>query len=790
MKNKILAIFLSVIMLFSAFICVLFMSLNTSAAAVTYERDTTWYDESKSILEIKDIPDFLEFMYQLEVQGTADNGASLGYTGNLAAISWDGTMPFDGKTVILTNDIVLNSGITFTENGPSSSDAYCISRIGNQIGFGGVFDGQGHTISGLYISSTKGTGGSIFGVAGAATKYPTSNVTVKNLQVKNSYITSTSRGVATIFASAAFNANVRIENVYSNAHLNSNTSIENANDSAIVGGLVANVGGKLTIDNCVYAGTMSVGAKGTELGRKHFGGFVGITSNRTINEVYYYGSVNVQASAFYGKLSNDKVQYAGKVIGQKTASDANCTDPTVIVENSILAGTVNTKSGTELGTVAGNVTSNTKISVSNTVYTPIKNNSSDVTAVFNSANSSVTITGSPTKITDSSIIGDKSANGLGNGLDTYWVSNTDVNGYPLPMGIVSTFSEESLKHDFVTFLSPSKEELLAELGDKKTNNDQYTDSSYSQYLQEYDAIVSNINKLGADLSSMDIPTLKKAAESKLVGLADKRAEIITALGVKKENSGLYTASSYAEYSAAYDEIVAGINASTDPETIDVASQITSAEAKLVDISDKRAEIIAKLEAKKENNGQYTASSYAEYSAAYDEIVAIINASEDPEIIDVATLLNEAEATLRVSPKPEDVTINDTDSSSEIDVNIYYDGDLTEKTVYSVDVIWDDISFTYNAGYVQWNPEKHSYDSLDGDEGWTDSVGNIKIVNHSNIGVLINVDFEQASTPNGTAVINIGKPQFTLDSADGTAVADAPKNNAVVGKIIVTVNKIS
>ena len=736
MKNRILSIIILAFILVSSITCFLSMNLVTSAAAVTYERDTTWYDASKTILEIKDIPDFLEFMYQLEEQGTSDNGAALGYTGNLAAISWTDKMPFEGQTVLLASDIVLNSGITFTQNGPSSTEAYCFVRNNNQIGFGGIFDGQGHTISGLYISTTKGTGGSIFGVAGAATKYPTTNVTVKNLQIKNSYITSTSRGVATVFASAAFNANVRIENVYSTAYLNSNTVTTNANDSAIVGGLVANVGGKLTIDNCVYAGTMTVGTTGTEVGRKHFGGLVGITSNRTINDVYYYGSVNVQSSAFYGTLSNDKVQYVGKVIGQKTASDSNCTDPTLTVENSILAGTVNTKSGTSLGTVAGDVTSNTKVLISNTVYTPIKNNSTDITAALNSSSSTVTTTGAPIKITDSSIIGDKSSSGLGNGLDTYWVYNSDVNGYPLPLGIVSTFTEESLLHNYVTPLGPTADELLTELGDKKSS-ETYTTASYSQYSAAYDAIVTSINKLGADLSSINVSELRAEAEAKLVTIDAQRAYFLELLGAKKSSTG------------------------------------------------------------------YTAESYAEYSAAYDAILESINtAGADIDEIDVSTLKIEAEAKLRIVPKPENGNVNSSGGSSSIDVNIYYDGDLAPKTVYSVDVIWDDLSFTYNAGYVQWNPEEHKYGALDGDEGWTDAGGQITVVNHSNDAVAVEIAFTQASTPNGTAVLNVETPEFILDSADGFAVADAPKNstkitvsgvptsNAVVGKLTVTVNKKS
>ena len=447
MKRKILSIILSASMMLTMLFGLSSINMLASTTQISYERDTTWYDADKTVLEIKDIPDFMEFMYQLEAQGTTDNGAALGYTGNLAAISWTDKMPFEGQTILLTTDIVLNPGITFTENGPSSQDAYCFERKDKQIGFGGTFDGQGHTISGLYISAAKGTAGSIFGVAGAATKYPTTNVTVKNLQIKNSYITNSYRGVATIFASAAFNANVRIENVYSNAHLNHSAGTD---ETPIIGGLCANVGGKLTIDNCVYAGTMTASDEGATKDKKYFGGLVGITSNKKLSGVHYYGVVNVQSSAFYGTLINDKASFMGKVIGQKSANDENCSDPTLIVENCILAGNMQTKTGTSLGVVVGDITSKNKVSISNTVYTPIKNNSSDISATVGTKGDSVTVTSAPIKVTDASLIGDKTASGIGNSLDFYWISNADVGGYPLPLGIVSTFSAESLSHDYVT----------------------------------------------------------------------------------------------------------------------------------------------------------------------------------------------------------------------------------------------------------------------------------------------------------------------------------------------------
>ena len=734
MKKKFLAIILSLSIALTSLAAIFSVNIVAGAEGITYERDEEWYDPDKSVLQINDIPDFIEFMYQLEEQGTADNGAALGYTGNIAAISWEGKMPFEGQTILLNTDIVLNSGIRFTATGPSSSDAYCFVRNNKQIGFGGIFDGQGHTISGLYISSTKGTGGSIFGVAGAAAEYPTTNVTVKNLQIKNSYISSSARGVATIFASAAFNANARIENVYSNAYLHHTLGTD---APVVMGGLCANVGGTLTIDNCVYAGAMTAETEGATENKKYFGGFVGMTSTRKLNDdKTYYGVVNVQSSAFYGTLVNDMASYVGKVVGQKTASDANCPEPTVTVEGCILAGNVQTKTGTALGAIAGEITSNVKVLILDTVYTPIQSNSTDVTVSIGAKTDSVTITGSPTKVTDASLVGDKSASGLGNGLDTYWVSNSDVSGYPLPLGVVSTFSEESLKHDFVTPLADPTAELLDALGAKKNNEGEYTNSSYEEYSSAYGKIVNAINSGNSEYSVDDILSLKENAEAWLVTVEEARTNLLASLGEKIINDDLYTDESYAEYTSAYDDIVAAIN----------------------------------------------------------------SAGSDIESIDVLSLKTIAEAKLQMLPNDEKTTITEQGGSASVNITVNYLGTSNLNTVYSVDVIWDDISFTYDAGSMQWDPEAHDYVSEEREAGWSDASGKITVINHSNADVNIDVTFDKSNIVNGNADLSIATPSFTLNSAVGTAVADAPKNsteiyvvgvperNGPIGKLTVTVSK--
>ena len=150
MKNKILSLILSVTLVLSVFVS-FSVFFATPAAAVSYTADSSWYSASKSVLEINDIPDFVAFMNKLDELGSGDNGAILGAEGNLAAISWSGKMPFEGQTIVLNTDINLNPGITFSSTGPNNTAAFKFSRTARQIGFGGIFDGQGHTVSGLVM---------------------------------------------------------------------------------------------------------------------------------------------------------------------------------------------------------------------------------------------------------------------------------------------------------------------------------------------------------------------------------------------------------------------------------------------------------------------------------------------------------------------------------------------------------------------------------------------------------------------------------------------------------------
>ena len=733
MKRKILSVVISALMLLTVLTCALSASLSASAYAYEYERDTTWYDPTATELVIEDIPDFIEFMYQLEEQGTTDDGSALnGGQADELKISWDGKMPFEGQTIILATDIILNDGIRFTADGPSNDGAFCFVRNDKEIGFGGTFDGAGHTISGLYITSTTYTGGSIFGIAGAAFQDNDNEVMVKNLQVKNSYITSTKRGVGTIFSGVAYSAYACIENVYSTAILDSQVPIKES--AVLIGGLCGEVGGALTIYNSVYSGDMKCLEDSIHV-RKGIGGLVGYVRAEVNSDMIHNGEVRAYASGFYGSVTMDAAAYVGKVVGDFNGYS----DSVLNVRNCILAGDISIIDGHEIGIVAGMSLNQSNILVNNTVYTPIIFGSSSVTDTIGNADE-ITVNGSPKRVLDTDLVGEYSMSVLGGEMAEYWVADADANGYPLPKELVDTFGVASLRYDFVSSEIPSSiGKLLAVLGDKKINNGEYVASSYSAYERVYDDITSRISQVEINpepYTVEDVLADKAYAEGLLITVEEYRESILEKLGEKKSN----------------------------------------------------------------NNGQYTQASYAAYSAAYDNIVSDINAAgSNIDSINVYTRRDAAEAKLQLATDADKVVVTNKNEAASTNVSIGYVVDSTVNTIYSVDVIWNDIKFTYNTVVPQWDPEIHEYVMPTGKSGWSDSSGHITVINHSNVDVNVDIAFAALSDANGTAKLKITTPSFVLGNAVGTDVASAPsktvaitatgtpKQNGIIGKLIVRVN---
>lgn len=67
-------------------------------------------------------------------------------------------------------------------------------------------------------------------------------------------------------------------------------------------------------------------------------------------------------------------------------------------------------------------------------------------------------------------------------------------------------------------------------------------------------------------------------------------------------------------------------------------------------------------------------------------------------------------------------------SSSADVKATYNDGADAGKIYSVDITWQGMDFTYTAADTVWNPQTHTYDPIT-EPYWSD--GMITVTNHSN-----------------------------------------------------------
>ena len=102
------------------------------------------------------------------------------------------------------------------------------------------------------------------------------------------------------------------------------------------------------------------------------------------------------------------------------------------------------------------------------------------------------------------------------------------------------------------------------------------------------------------------------------------------------------------------------------------------------------------------------------------------------------------------------------------------------TVYSVDITWGDMAFTYTAEAGIWDPTNHTYTDAKGGAWAVDNKdGNkIKVTNHSNADVTAVFNYAAAEGFDGISG-SFDKDSLGLKSAVGTEVANAPTGTAAL-----------
>lgn len=120
------------------------------------------------------------------------------------------------------------------------------------------------------------------------------------------------------------------------------------------------------------------------------------------------------------------------------------------------------------------------------------------------------------------------------------------------------------------------------------------------------------------------------------------------------------------------------------------------------------------------------------------------------------------------------------SQDPIDVTAKYNDDATEPTVYSVDLTWEDMTFTYNeSGTRIWDPDTHTYTDTTS-AGWDKYTAAVTATNHSNTAVTVTFDY----TPQGDTGVTAYMTRRSFILAAG--VENYP-NDASTSSSLLTIN---
>lgn len=345
--SRILAVCMAGTMAFTPFTPVGTLIGNTitiEAKAAEASVDTSWYEDGQT-----------EFTISTEAQ-----------LRGLAELVNKQNKLFSGCTVKLANDIVMDDSESFTPIG-----------LNRNRGFGGIFDGQNHTIKNMFIYNeinNENLTGLYVGLFGSAIGKNSTTTTIKNLTVENATVIEKCDESTTIknvnqstqgtAALVGYGKNIYIENC----------SVKDSNVSNDVlrttGGLVGNLNGG-SISECKVINTKVNGILSEGL----LSGVIDTVGNpktgpivvdNAVKDVYVQGNVKGQdGSKFTGGLVGNSVDsnisnaIVGKdsiiegdsnvagIVGENRGDIKNCFNSAKIVGKEYVAG-IATGIGTEL----------------------------------------------------------------------------------------------------------------------------------------------------------------------------------------------------------------------------------------------------------------------------------------------------------------------------------------------------------------------------------------------------------------------------------------------------------
>lgn len=246
---------------------------------------------------------------QLEIQTSWDGESYTEPAKNNQGVylisSPDELMWFD-KNAKMTDSAKLLADITINED-VSGSDAtsqkYKWTPIGTDSSkYTGRFDGNGHTISGLYINSTAVNTG-LFGYVGAAGE-------IKNVTISDSVITSTQNYTGAVVGDSKGNI--------TNCHTTATTRVTGAN---YVGGIVGELDSNMSLAQCSNAGevqgTGTSGYAGGIAGRVQSNASNALTDSYNTGRITGVANVGGIAGRLYNGGGIQNVYNTGSVSASK-----------------------------------------------------------------------------------------------------------------------------------------------------------------------------------------------------------------------------------------------------------------------------------------------------------------------------------------------------------------------------------------------------------------------------------------------------------------------------------------
>ena len=202
--------------------------------------DTNWYTGNKTEYTLTTADQFAGFLV------IRQNGS--------------GNITFEGVTIKLARDMIFNQG-TVEEFINSEVKPLELQALNSGYAFKGTFDGQGHTISGIYLQCTTSGVKGLFGGMG-------DNAVIKNLTLDQCYAGGPSKeekNTLGILTARITGKNVLISNVKVTNFIMEEGTVDFYGVGALTGRVDATA--TLTIENCeVSNGKFKFGTYGTRIG--------------------------------------------------------------------------------------------------------------------------------------------------------------------------------------------------------------------------------------------------------------------------------------------------------------------------------------------------------------------------------------------------------------------------------------------------------------------------------------------------------------------------------------------